>query len=98
VGDFMATHPGGGKLIEDLLGKSIDEEYEEVEHTTSARRALMDLKVIGIIVKKKTDQSKNEGPTKRGGMTGLDGFQLDQKLNEKYKFDYDKGMVYQVFC
>jgi len=50
VGDFMATHPGGGKLIEDLLGKSIDEEYEEVEHTTSARRALMDLKVVGIIV------------------------------------------------
>ena len=47
VGDFMPTHPGGGKLIEDLLGKPIDEEYEEAEHTKSATRALYDLKVIG---------------------------------------------------
>jgi cytochrome b involved in lipid metabolism len=47
VGDFMPTHPGGGKLIEDLLGKPIDEEYEEAEHTKSATRALHDLKVIG---------------------------------------------------
>ena len=47
VGDFMHTHPGGAKLIEDMLGKPIDEEYEDAEHTPSATRALKDLKVIG---------------------------------------------------
>lgn len=30
-------------------------------------------------------------------MTGLDGFQLDQTINDKFKFDYDKGIVLQVF-
>ena len=50
VEDFLPTHPGGGKLIEDLLGKPIDEEYEEAEHTKSATRALYDLKVIGKVI------------------------------------------------
>ena len=69
----MATHPGGAKLIEDLLGKPIDEEYEDAEHTPSATRTLKDLKVVGKIVSEKDEKSKDDQPTKRT-LTGLEGF------------------------
>jgi hypothetical protein len=36
-------------LIEKLLGKSIDEAFEEAEHTKSARMIFRDLKKVGYI-------------------------------------------------
>ena len=43
----MPEHPGGGELIANLLGKNIDEEFEEAEHTKTARKLFNDLKVVG---------------------------------------------------
>lgn len=47
VKDYMPEHPGGGDLIEKLLGMNIDEEFEEAEHTKSARKLFKDLRVVG---------------------------------------------------
>ena len=45
--DYKDQHPGGDNLIGDLLGKSIDEDFEEAEHTKSARKIFLDLPIIG---------------------------------------------------
>ena len=47
VKDYMPEHPGGGDLIGNLLGKKIDEEFEEAEHTKTARKLFKDLNVVG---------------------------------------------------
>ena len=47
VKDYMPDHPGGGELIANLLGKKIDEEFEEAEHTKTAKKLFNDLKIIG---------------------------------------------------
>lgn len=49
VKNYMPEHPGGGDLIAALLGKSIDEDYEEAEHTKSAKKLFKDLKLVGRI-------------------------------------------------
>lgn len=43
VNDYMAQHPGGGDLIFKLLGKRIDEDFEDAEHTKSARKIFKEL-------------------------------------------------------
>jgi len=45
----MSTHPGGENLIKKLLGKSIDEAFEEAEHTRSARLIFRDLLKVGYL-------------------------------------------------
>jgi len=47
VKDYMPDHPGGGELIGNLLGKKIDEDFEEAEHTKTAKKLFNDLKVVG---------------------------------------------------
>ena len=37
VTEYMPTHPGGVELIQPELGKSIDEKFEEAEHTRFAK-------------------------------------------------------------
>jgi len=49
IGDYMGQHPGGSNLIEKLLGKSIDEPFEEAEHTRAARLIFRDLEKVGYI-------------------------------------------------
>ena len=43
VKDYMPEHPGGSSYIENLLGKSIDQDFEEAEHTKFARKIFNDL-------------------------------------------------------
>ena len=47
----MPDHPGGGELIGDHLGKNIEEEFEEAEHTKSAKKLLLGLPKVGVIKK-----------------------------------------------
>lgn len=49
VEEYMPQHPGGGDMIEKLLGKSIDEDFEDAEHTKSARKLFKELPVVGKI-------------------------------------------------
>ena len=43
----MPEHPGGADYIGNLLGKCIDEDFEEAEHTKFARKIFDDLPVRG---------------------------------------------------
>ena len=49
VGNYMETHPGGSDKIEEYLGRTIDEPFEEADHTKAARLIFRDLERIGII-------------------------------------------------
>ena len=39
----MPEHPGGADYIGNLLGKNIDDDFEEAEHTKFARKIFNDL-------------------------------------------------------
>ena len=45
----MPDHPGGGELIREHLGKNIESEFEEAEHTKYAQKLLEGLPVVGVI-------------------------------------------------
>lgn len=47
VKEYMPEHPGGADYIGDLLGKNIDEDFEEAEHTKFARKIFNDLPIRG---------------------------------------------------
>jgi len=56
VKEYMANHPGGLDAIEDLLGKSIDKEFEEAEHTKFAKNIFKKLPIRGYIASSQTDK------------------------------------------
>jgi cytochrome b involved in lipid metabolism len=47
----MPQHPGGPDYLIKNLGKNIDEDFEEAEHTKSAKRLFKDLPLVGKMVK-----------------------------------------------
>lgn len=56
VKDYMANHPGGLDYINDLLGKSIDKEFEEAEHTKFAKNIFKKLPIRGYMASSKTQK------------------------------------------
>lgn len=57
---YMPQHPGGKEYIENLLGKTIDEDFEEAEHTKSARKLFKDLPLVGYMKGNEPDHLKVE--------------------------------------
>ena len=51
VKEYLPSHPGGGDLIEALLGKNIDADFEEREHTKSARKLFLTFPQVGQVSK-----------------------------------------------
>jgi len=51
VKKYMPDHPGGGELIGDHLGKNIEEDFEDAEHTKHAKKLMQALPVVGKITK-----------------------------------------------
>jgi len=49
VKEYMPQHPGGAEYLERNLGKNIELEFEEAEHTKSAKKTLQDLPVVGML-------------------------------------------------
>lgn len=47
VKDYMPNHPGGAEYLSDRLGKVIDNDFEEAEHTKSARNIMKELPIMG---------------------------------------------------
>lgn len=60
VKDYMPEHPGGGDLIAKLLGKNIDEDFEEAEHTKTAKKLFKDLKIVGRLGPKQSTSTTPE--------------------------------------
>jgi cytochrome b involved in lipid metabolism len=81
----MAQHPGGADLIFKLLGRRIDEDFEEAEHTKSARNIFKELKIIG-----KVETAENS--KKQKTFEGMGG--LSSSVSERLNFDYSKGIIY----
>jgi len=86
VSEYMDQHPGGSELIENELGKNIDEPFEEAEHTKSARNIFKDLPIIGKMKESDTsstnssNEAKNENKKAKQGLTGLYGNELNSKI------------------
>ena len=49
VKKYKFLHPGGDKVIQENLGKNIEEEFEEQEHSKSARKFMKTLPVYGVM-------------------------------------------------
>ena len=47
IDGYISEHPGGADLLEDELGKNIDQAFEDAEHTQSARNIFKDLTIVG---------------------------------------------------
>ena len=99
VKEYAPDHPGGDHYILDRLGKNIEQDFEDAEHTKSARNVLKDLPVIGSIQSdnqstSSQESSKKEGPEDKFGCSALYGLKFDDKLNERIKFDYNKGLLW----
>lgn len=64
VKEYMPRHPGGEEYIQKDLGKSIDEDFEEAEHTKSARKIFKDLPVVGYMKGSEPEHLKSNGEGK----------------------------------
>ena len=62
VKEYAPDHPGGEQYLTERLGKDIVEDFEDAEHTRSARNILKDLPVVGHLEansdKESTDSQK----------------------------------------
>lgn len=97
--EYMPDHPGGGELIEEHLGKNIEEPFEDAEHTKHAKKLMMGLPVVGKIGSKsssKPDSPKEVAPTKKTSQPQNTSSQKPQgalmknNLNSFYKMIYDE--------
>jgi cytochrome b involved in lipid metabolism len=62
VKDYLPDHPGGGDLIEALLGKNIDADFEEREHTKSAKKLFKTFPIVGSVSSNPNDSSDQDEP------------------------------------
>jgi predicted heme/steroid binding protein len=49
VKEYAPAHPGGDHYITERLGKNIEQDFEEAEHTKSARNVMKDLPIVGTL-------------------------------------------------
>lgn len=47
VENYMPHHPGGSDVIEPLVGKSIDDAFEEQGHSKAAKNIMYNLPKVG---------------------------------------------------
>ena len=64
VREYAPNHPGGAEYITDRLGKVIDEDFEEAEHTKSAHNVLRQLPVVGTVLSLMDNNSTSSNETK----------------------------------
>lgn len=103
VKEYAPNHPGGADYITDLLGKNIEEEFEENEHTKSAKNTFKELPVVGIM--SKTDDSastssqgsNNAEDGKTGAASSMYGIKFNEKVNSRLNFDYSKSLFTQIY-
>lgn len=88
--EFKQTHPGGPKLIDDLVGKDITEEFYDAEHSKIALRLLSQLK-IGRISENIDDNHTNISVVNNERMKEIEGEEWRKLI------DPTKGTIYQVF-
>lgn len=78
--EYDNQHPGGHDVIASHFGKSMDEEFDEQGHTKSALRIIAQMPRVGYV--------------KGAEDTEQDVLNPNIDLNNKYKFDYSKPMLW----
>ena len=76
VKEYMPEHPGGSDYISDNLGKCINEDFYEAEHTKFARKIFNDLPVRGKMPQEAETSSTSSGFVK-SPCTKVNGFASD---------------------
>jgi hypothetical protein len=80
ITEYIGYHPGGYDLLLPFVGKNIDEAFDEVGHTIAAGKIIAQLTKVGKLPYADDVPQLSESP----------------KLKEKWKFDYCRGMFYQM--
>ena len=76
IKEFMPEHPGGSHYIEDNLGKDIDQEFEDAEHTKFAEKMFNDFEIRGKMASKVAEESAeaNQSSKPLVTITGISGY------------------------
>ena len=82
VGNYLDLHPGGKHFIEDLIGKTIDDAFEENQHSSSARKHFREFEIIGYLA------GCNDPTNTKVNIKGVEGFELKSTL----KLDLSKPL------
>ena len=106
VKEYMPDHPGGPEYLSKNLGTNIEEEFEDAEHTKSARKTLLKLPVVGTMGEE-TSASLSDEASELAKTAALGGLNVNAKGNvanlfgeefeSKYNFDYDKPLLPQIY-
>lgn len=83
VKDYKDQHPGGPEYLMERLGKNIDEDFYDAEHTKSALRLFKDLPLVGKLVK----EGENDEKEMVDQLTGIES-------SDDFDFDYTKPLVW----
>ena len=88
--EFKCSHPGGGKIIDEYIGKDITKVFNEEEHTKVARRMFVDM-LLGVVENGSGDQDSQE--------THNDSYEDSDIEDDEWreKVDPTKGTVWQVY-
>lgn len=99
VAEYLPLHPGGGELIIPFLGQSIDEPFEENEHTKSARNIFNDLPKMGMIHGAGLNSDSDTQASEKGQNLKLDTIEglYGYVLEGSWKPDYNKGLLTQLW-
>jgi len=49
VKEYAPIHPGGDHYLMERLGKNIEQDFEDAEHTKSARNVMKELPIVGTV-------------------------------------------------
>lgn len=76
IKEFMPEHPGGSHYIEDNLGKDIDQEFEDAEHTKFAEKMFNDFEIRGKMASKVAEESAEAEQSSKPivTITGISGY------------------------
>lgn len=102
VQEYAPNHPGGDHYILDLLGKNIENAFEENEHSKSAKNTLKGLPVVGTIKSDDNASTSSQGSNKDstntfGDATSMYGIKFNEKVNSRLNFDYTKPLFVQIY-
>jgi cytochrome b involved in lipid metabolism len=96
VKDYAPNHPGGDHYLLERLGKDITVDFEEAEHTKTARNTFKDLPVVGVVSDDNASTSSQNSDKKKTdfGAQSLFGLKFNEKINERLNFDYTKPVAW----
>ncbi|CDW91265.1 fatty acid-2 hydroxylase [Stylonychia lemnae] len=103
INEYINLHPGGIDILQNLLGKSIDDAFEEISHSKAARNIFQNLEIIGRMTSNNFTVDLNESDTQdsdqgqqqdKKDCDGLDGYKLK---GNAWKPDYSRSLISQLW-